>query len=475
MATQASLATALQHAQRGDNARAQAILVELLEAPGHRDAPQAATLLGRLRLQAHDVDGALDALVPAWERARRGPDSAAAALVGLGLVQALVTADRALHGLRVLVQARRLAEVSGNPALLKASADLGQALLERMPSPADAETADSRTTRRHLMALAFRCVGDLPRSRAELHTAWSDAEAAHPAVRAEVGIDLVHRMQADGHPGWVPIRDAARKAAAQGGDTDLVQQFDAIEAPAAAPELPDDATDLDVARAAADAGQLQPAIAACERVLANPEASPGEALSARLLLAQLFLGADAADRAVAVLAPAWQAAEASNDAQHTAAVASLLGPALVADGRTLPGLRVLMVARHRASDDADLVASFRELGESIRRHVPRPEGDAHTPDRHERFALLYAAHGLLDWMDGEADRAKATMSQAWGHAAHAGPLAQAQVALDYTGMLRAAGDAKWEAVHKVGRASAMEVEDVGLMSLFDAIQPPPEA
>ena len=475
MATDRRLAEALELAHKGENDCAQAVLQTVVDSPGHRDAPQAATLLGRLRLQLQDVDGALDVLVPAWERARRGPDAAATALVGLGLVQALVSADRALHGLRVLVQARRHAEVAGNPALLKASTDLGTALLERIPSPEDADTADSRATRRHLVAMAFRATGDLPRSRAELHTAWSDAEAAHPAVRAEVGIDLVHRMQADGHPGWPPIRSAARAAAAAAGDTELVTQLDAIEAPATPPDLPDDASDLEVARAAAEAGQVQPAIAACERVLANPDASRGEALSARLLLAQLYLGVDAADRAVSVLAPEWQAAEASSDAQHTAAVASMLGPALVADGRTLPGLRVLMVARHRAADDADLVASFGELATSLRRHLPRPGAGATTPDAHERAALLYAAHGLLDWMDGEIDRARATMSQAWAHAAEAGPLAQAQVALDYTGMLRAAGSAKWEAVHRVGRASAMEVEDVGLISLFDAIQAPPEA
>ena len=475
MASPNRLAEALELAQKGHNEQAQALLEGIVASPGHRDAPQAATLLGRLRLQLRDIDGALDALVPAWERARRGPDAAAAALVGLGLVQALVSADRALHGLRVLVQARRHAEVSGNPALMGAGADLGQALLERIPSPEEADSADSRATRRHLIALGFRAVGDLPRSRAELHSAWSDAESAHPAVRAEIGIDLIHRMQADGHPGWIPIRDVARKAAATAGDTELVAQLDAIEVPPEAPELPEGASDLELARAATESGQVQPAIAACERVLANPDAARGEHLSARLLLAQLYLGTDAADRAVAVLAPEWQEAEASPDPKHTAAVASMLGPALVADGRTLPGLRVLMVARHRAADDADLVASLKDLAGRIRRHVPRPGVESLGEGVQERAALLCAAHALLDWMDGEIDRARATMSQAWGYAAGAGPLAQAQVALDYSGMLRAAGDARWEAVHRVGRASAMEVEDVGLMALFDAIQAPPEA
>ncbi len=475
MATPSRLADALTYAQQGKNTEAQAVLVELLNTPGHREAPQAATLLGRLRLQNHDVDGALDALVPAWERARRGPDAAAAALVGLGLVQALVSADRALHGLRVLVQARRLAELAGNSPLLKACADLGNALLERIPSADDADGADSRATRRHLTGLAYRATGNLPEARESLRLAWNDSGTAHPAVRAEVGIDLVHRMQADGNTAWVPIRDAARQAAAQAEDADLVAQFDAIEAPPEAPDLPEDATELERARTAAQQGQTEAAMAACERVLADPEATPGEALAARLLLAELFLGADAADRAVAVLAPAWQAAEANPDMQQTAAVASLLGPALVADGRTLPGLRVLMVARHRAAEDADLVAHFQEIAASVRRHLPRPTADAHTTEQHERAALLHAAHGLLDWMDGEPNRARAEMSEAWVHAENAGPIARAQVALDYTGMLRAAGDAKWSAVHRVGRTCAMVVEDVGLIALFDAMSPPPEA
>lgn len=475
MAAPTRLADALHLAQKGDNDGAQNILAELLATPGHRDAPQAATLLGRLRLQMHDVDGALDVLVPAWERARRSPDAAAAALVGLGLVQALVSADRALHGLRVLVQARRLAELAGAPPLLRACADLGQALLERIPDADEAEEADSRATRRHLTSLAHRSTGDLPGARAGLQHAWKESEHAHPSVRAEVGIDLVHRMQADGNMGWIPVRDTARTAAATAGDVELVNQLDAIETPAALPELPDDASELDRARAAVEVGQTDAAIACCERILANPDASVGEQLSARLLLAQLFLGADAADRAVAVLAPAWQTAEASADAQSTAAVASLLGPALVADGRTLPGLRVLMVARHRAAEDTDLVAHFQEIAASIRQHIPRPDVTAETPAQHERNALLGAAGALLDWMDGEPTKARAGMSEAWVHAEQAGPVARAQVALDYTGMLRAAGDAKWTAVHRLGRASAMEVEDIGLIALFDAISPPPEA
>ena len=51
MAAPTRLADALHLAQKGDNDGAQNILAELLATPGHRDAPQAATLLGRLRLQ----------------------------------------------------------------------------------------------------------------------------------------------------------------------------------------------------------------------------------------------------------------------------------------------------------------------------------------------------------------------------------------------------------------------------------------
>ncbi|HCH64385.1 MAG TPA: hypothetical protein DFR83_16385 [Deltaproteobacteria bacterium] len=344
-----------------------------------------------------------------------------------------------------------------------------------MPSPDEAKDADSAVTRRHLASLAHRALGDLPQSRAGLQQAWMDSERAHAAVRAEVGIDLVHRMQADGNVGWVPVRDAARDAAATAGDTELVGQLDAIETPPTLPQLPDDASELERARAAVEVGQTDAAVACCERILADNTASAGEHLSARLLLAQLLLGTDAADRAVAVLAPAWQAAEASTDAQSTAAVASLLGPALVADGRTLPGLRVLMVARHRAAEDTDLLAHFQEIAASIRRHIPGPDPTAETPEQHARNALVCAAGAMLDWMDGEPNKARAGMSEAWVHAEQAGPVARAQVALDYTGMLRAAGDAKWTAVHRLGRASAMEVEDIGLIALFDAISAPPEA
>jgi hypothetical protein len=134
-----------------------------------------------------------------------------------------------------------------------------------------------------------------------------------------------------------------------------------------------------------------------------------------------------------------------------------------------------MVARHRAAEDADLVAHFQEIASSIRRHIPRPDQAPTTPAEHERNALLFAARALLDWMDGEANKARAGMSEAWVHAEQASPQARAQVALDYTGMLRAAGDGKWAAIHLLGRASAMEVEDVGLIALFDAMAPPPEA
>ncbi len=471
MPTATSLADALRFAHRGELDEAREVLTALLEVPGHPDAPQAATLLGRIHLQQKDVDGALDALVPAWERARRSADPAPAALVGLGLVQALVAADRALHGLRVLVQARSYSELAGNPGLLSACNDLGTALLERIPSPDDASTADSRATRTHLQALARRASGDLPGSRRDLQNAWTAAEAAAPIVLAEVGLDLVHRMMTDGNMAWPTVRTAARTAAASAQDPELVAQFDAIEMPESAP-VDDDAGPLDRARALAERGSIDAAIDACEAVLADGNATPGDRLSARCLLAQVHLGADRADRAVAALAPAWARLESGQDPIGAAGVASLLGPALVADGRTLSGLRVLMVARHHARDDADTCGSLVAIGERLRPHLPDPPSSSEDPDR---AALLHAARALIAWLGGHGDEARAGMGFAWAAAKTGSANARAQVALDYTGMLRASDDPRWMTVQREGRAAAMEVGDGNLVALFDAVTPIPEA
>jgi len=471
MTTPSTLADALRHAQRGELDSAQAVLTRLLEDTAHPDAPQAATLLGRIRLQDKDVDGALDALVPAWERARRSADPAPAALVGLGLVQALVAADRALHGLRVLVQARSYSELSGNPGLLRACNDLGNALLERIPAPDEACTADSRATRTHLQALARRASGDLPGSRRDLQNAWTVAESAAPIVLAEVGLDLVHRMMTDGNVAWPQVRDAARTAAARAQDPELVAQFDAIEVPETAP-VDEGAGPLDRARALAEAGSVDAAIDACEVVLADVSATPGDTLAARCLLAQIHLGADRADRAVAALAPAWARLESGQDPIGAAAVASLLGPALVADGRTLSGLRVLMVARHHTRDDDETRDSLITIGERLRPHLPEPPSADHDPDK---AALLHAARALIAWLGGHADEARAGMGFAWAAAKKGSPNARAQVALDYTGMLRASDDSRWMEVQRAGRAAAMDVGDGNLVALFDAVSPLPEA
>lgn len=471
----ARLARALTLAQSGAHAEAEAVLSTLCAEADHPEAPQAATLLGRLRLQHRDIDGALDVLVPAWERARRAADPAPAALVGLGLVQALIAADRALHGLRVLVVARRKAELSGNAPLVGAAADLGHALVERIPDPEDladidaTDHADAQATRRHLRSLAVRATGDLPTSRSLLQEAWLAAEHAAPSVRAEVGLDLVQRMAADGNTAWPGVRDAARAAAAEAGDVELVAQLDSLHTPE--PGAPTSDAPLDRARTLAQQGDAPAAIDLAEGILEDGAASHGDRLAARLLLAELHLGQHEADRAVAVLSPAWAQAEASADPTTITAIATTLGPALVADGRTLPGLRVLLVAHHRAAQDTDLQASLAEIATSLKPFIPSTDGEADP----ERRAMILAVKGLSALLMGQPGTAHTALGEAWEAAQAAGPVARAQVGLDYSGLLRAMRDNRWQGVHRAGRMAAMEAADGHLVALYDAVVKPAEA
>ncbi len=456
MSADADLRRALALAQGGDLDGAVALLAPH-EAQG---SAQLLGLLGQLRLQQGDLDGALDVLVPGLTRAERAGAHRDVVLLGLALTQVLVAAHRGLEGLRVLVKARQAAEALGSAPLLGAVAELATVLAGRVPQGADA--LSTRVGAAHFSGLLGRAAGDLGRCRTQLLLAWAwSAEGVAPALRAEVGLDLVRRQVADGDPAWRRTHAAARAAAVDAGDADLVHHLDALAPPvdAAAP-LP--AAPLERARAQAERGALEDAVETLRGAL---RAGGPDELSHRMLLAELLQSTDP-DAAVAVLAPGWSRMERDGDGPATVALGLPMARALAAAGQHQAAVRVLLVARRRTAEAPALRDEVLAMGAELGRWLPPLE--SLPPDDAEAQAVVAATGALLAALAGAAD-AGPRLAAAWRLAPAAGERAIAQIGLDMATLGRSLGLPDWAAARDRARVAAERTGDTPLLMLLEAL------
>lgn len=459
------LRAAMEHVRAGDAAAAEALLAPL-ESTG---SAQVLGLLGQLRLQRGDLDGALDVLVPGLGRAEQAGAHRDVALLGLSLTQVLVAARRGLAGLRVLVRARRAAEQHGDAGMIRACGVLAARLRAQVAPGRD--DPNSRVVAAHLSGLLARAGGDLPRSRTQLRLAWALAgDAGAAGLRAEVGLDLLQRQAADGDLGWRATLRDARAAAAASGDSELVAELER-HAPSApgegnAPEAPDEGAlpeaPRERARALAERGEVDEAVALLRSALV---AGGGDELGLRVELSTLLLPRDA-PAAASVLAPAWSRVEREGDAAATVAVGLPQARALAGAGQHQDAVRVLLVADQRAATEPELRGLVRELGAELERWLP-PLEELPLDDAEGRAVV--AATGALLAVLRESPDAAAQLRAAWALAPAAGDRAVAQVGFDVATLGPRLGLEEAPTARLAARAAAERCGDEALVMVLDAV------
>jgi hypothetical protein len=454
------LRAAMDHVRQGDTAAAEALLAPL-EATG---TAQELGLLGQLRLQRGELDGALDVLVPGLARAEQAGAHRDVALLGLSLTQVLVAARRGLAGLRVLVRARRAAERQDDAGLIRACGVLAARLRAQVAPGRD--DPNSRVVAAHLSGLLARAGGDLPRSRTQLRLAWALAgDAGAASLRAEVGLDLLQRQAADGDLGWRATLREARAAAATSGDAELVAELER-HAPAAGPEGAEEpslpASPRERARVLAERGEVDAAVAELRAALV---AGGGDELGLRVELSTLLLPRDAS-AAASVLAPAWSRVERDGDAAATVAVGLPQARALAGAGQHQDAVRVLLVADQRAAAEPELRELVRELGAELERWLPDLE---ELPSEDAEGRAVVAATGALLAVLREAPDAADQLRVAWALAPAAGDRAVAQVGFDVATLGPRLGLEEGAQARLAARAAAERCGDEALVMVLDAL------